>query len=410
LAPFRYPTFDIRNLFCYSLFVEIQRLYAPLSLLGLIILAGVAGTLFFHQGRSLDRKPGEDADAAPSVDVPERTHVPLPGEVRALYWTAQTAGTARADELLEYMTETGINAVVIDLKMDDGEIAFEPRDEVLKPFAQDAPTIEDLDALLERIADKHVYRIARIAVMRDDTLATLRPDLALRTPNGTMWHDKIGSVWVDPAAPFVAEYALALAQEAYDRGFDEIQYDYIRFASDGNLSAIRYPSFDQTTSTKADAMNGFYAKIGDPLRAQDIPVSFDLFGMTFISIYDMDIGQTLPGAYPHADFFSPMTYPSHYPNHFRGYDHPALYPYDIVKLTLDEGAAIMQTQFGIAEEETRPRFRPWIQDFDIGAVYTPEMIEDQIRAARDAGASGFLIWNARNVYEPAEYLGDGGGG
>ncbi len=374
----------------------------------LIVLASIGYALLSNKEGSSHEPIASSQPPTAELEPPGPTRISLPDEVRALYWTAQTAGTARADELLEYMTETGVNAVVIDLKMDDGEIAFEPWNEMLKPFAQEHPAIKDLEALLKKLAEKNIYRIARIAVMHDNTLAAVKPEFALRTPNGSVWRDKIGSVWVDPAAPFVAEYALALAQEAYDRGFDEIQYDYIRFPSDGALAALRYPFFGKTTSTKEELLNDFFAKIGDPLREKEIPVSFDLFGMTFVSIYDMDIGQTLPGAYPHADFFSPMTYPSHYPNNFRGYANPALYPYDIVKLTLDEGAAIMQTQFGVAEEETRPAFRPWLQDFDIGAVYTSEMIEEQIRAARDAGASGWILWNARNVYEPAEYIGDEG--
>jgi hypothetical protein len=378
-------------------------LFITIPALGLIILIGLGFILFSNKTSSQAPTP-DSRQPTPEPEPPGPTRIPLPDEVRGIYWTAQTAGTSRADDLLTYMSESGINSVVIDLKMDDGEIAFEPRNEMLKPFAQEHPTIKDLEALLAKLADKNIYRIARIAVMHDNTLASVRPDLTLRTPNGAVWRDKIGSVWVDPAAPFVAEYALALAQEAYDRGFDEIQYDYIRFASDGVLSAIRYPFFSKTTSTKEEVMNNFFAKIGDPLREQDIPVSFDLFGMTFVSTYDMDIGQTIHGAYPHADFLSPMVYPSHYPNNFRGYANPALHPYDIVKLSLDEGAAIMQTQFNIAEEEARPRFRPWLQDFDIGAVYTSDMIEEQIRATRDAGASGWILWNARNVYEPANYL------
>ncbi|MBD3251082.1 hypothetical protein GF380_01245, partial [Candidatus Uhrbacteria bacterium] len=182
------------------------------------------------------------------------------------------------------------------------------------------------------------------------------------------------------------------------------QYDYIRFPSDGRLSSIHYPHFSQTTSTKVEVMQDFFAKIGDALRDEGVPVSFDLFGMTYVSIYDMGIGQRLPDAYPHADFISPMVYPSHYPSGFRGYANPSVHPYDIIKLSLDEGAAILQNQFEIPEEESRPKARPWIQDFDIGAVYTSAMIEAQIKAIRDAGGSGFLIWNARNVYEPADYL------
>lgn len=331
-------------------------------------------------------------------------HLETPKEVRGLYWTAQTAGSdERRKELLTYMLERGINAVVIDVKMDDGEIAFEPKNDSLKPFAQEHPAIADLEAMLNEVGEAGIYRIARIPVMRDGAIAIKKPDLVLRRSDGGMWQDNIGSLWVDPAADDVSQTALLLALEAYARGFDEIQYDYVRFPSDGRLSSIAYPFYDASSSTKAEVMERVFSKLGDPLLKEHIPVSFDLFGMTFVSIYDMEIGQRLPDAYPHAAYLSPMAYPSHYPAGFRGIEDPAIHPYEIIKQTLDEGAAILETQFGIPKEASRPKFRPWIQDFDIGAVYTADLIEAQIRAARDAGASGFLIWNARNVYEPARY-------
>jgi hypothetical protein len=108
--------------------------------------------------------------------------------------------------------------------------------------------------------------------------------------------------------------------------------------------------------------------------------------------------------YPNADYVSPMAYPSHYWPGYLGFSNPAVHPYEVVKDTLDKGAKQLEENHGLSSTSTRPHFRPWIQDFNIGAVYTASMIEAQIKAARDAGASGFLIWNARNVYEPAKYV------
>lgn len=332
----------------------------------------------------------------------ETAHVPLPDEVRGIYWTASTAGGKRADELLAYMKETGLNAAVIDLKMDDGELAFAPLDGSLAPFAMERPAIADLEALLARLKDAGIYRIARIAVMRDGAYAATRPGSALRTPRGLPWRDNTGMAWLDPADPGVAAYALALGREAYARGFDEAQYDYVRFPSDGAISSARYPLYDGKRP-KEEVMREWFDGLGAALEAEGIPVSFDLFGMTFESADDFNIGQRLVDAYPHADFLSPMTYPSHYASGFQGYENPALYPYEVVSHSLESGKAMLEA-LGIPREESARKFRPWIQDFDIGATYTAARVEAQVKAARDAGASGWMLWNARNVYEPARYL------
>lgn len=331
-------------------------------------------------------------------------HVPSPEEVRGIYWTARTAGIKRADELLEYMGKSGLNTAVIDLKIDNGALGFEPRSNLLKPYAYEKSIIADLDGLLKRLGQRGIYRIARIAVMRDSTFARIHPDLTLKYSGGALWRDNTGAAWIDPAAPEVSDYALTLGREAYSRGFDEVQFDYVRFPSDGALGAIVYPLFDENETTKVAVMQEFWKKVGGTLQAEDIPVSFDLFGMTFWSAYDYHIGQRLADAYLYADYISPMAYPSHYASGVYGYKNPALYPYEIVKDTLDKGVATMASQMEIVPEEARRKFRPWLQDFDLGAVYTAQYIEAQIKAARDAGASGWLLWNARNIYEPAQYV------
>ncbi|MFC1787666.1 putative glycoside hydrolase [Patescibacteria group bacterium] len=338
---------------------------------------------------------------------PVNIHVEIPEEVRAIYWTAHTASNYRAEQLTNYMIETGLNSVVIDLKMDNGALGFEPLDESLKPYMMKNPSIKDLEGLLAGLKEKGIYRIARLAVMRDSTLARTVPSVALRYPGGSFWVDNTGVLWVDPAAPEVADYAIALAREAYARGFDEVQFDYVRFASDGSISSIRYPVYNPATETKDEVMFRFFEKVSMALRADGIPLSFDTFGMPFIRDHGYNIGQKIVDFYQFGDYISPMTYPSHYYPGFRGYSNPALYPYDVVKSTLDSGITILEEVNGLLPEETRPKLRPWIQDFDIGAVYTAARIEAQINAVRDAGGSGWMLWNARNVYEPANYLPSG---
>jgi hypothetical protein len=367
------------------------------------VLAALAGAWIAGNPHGLPYPDRPEETPALAEEPASPPHVPLPDEVRGVYWTAATAGSARADELLAYMKDTGLNAAVIDLKMDDGELAFMPDDPALAPYVQEKLGIADLDAVLAKLKDAGVYRIARIAVMRDGAFVSAHPELGMRWSGGGLWRDKIGSLWADPAAPEVAAYALALGKEAYARGFDEIQYDYVRFASDGAIRSIVYPVWDGK-KTKIEVMREFFEAVGDPLRNAGIPVSFDMFGMTFENTHDFNIGQRLLDAYPHADFVSPMTYPSHYANGFQGYANPALFPYEVPKHSFDSGKAMLERELGIPQETSAPHIRPWLQDFDVGATYTAARIEAQIKAARDAGCSGWMLWNARNVYEPADYL------
>ena len=362
----------------------------------------------------------------PTPEPVATVHVPLPVEVRGIYWTALTAATKHADTLIAYMQQTGLNTVVMDVKVDGGQLAFAPHDTSLTAYAEHKPVLRDLDGLLKKLADDHFYRIARIQVMKDNTFTSLHPGSAMKDASGNLWHDKTGAAWIDPASPDVAAYSVALAREVYARGFDEVQFDYVRFASDGSVSSIVYP-FYNGTDAKVDVMKKFYDAVGTPLKKDGIPVSFDLFGLTCMTNNGLGIGQRLDTVAPNADFISPMVYPSHYANGFQGFANPANHPYDVIKISLDhaiglllppkietssvknaDGKEILSTKTIPPTQEEKAaaqkQFRPWIQDFEIGAVYTAPMIEAEIKAVRDAGSSGFLIWNARNVYEPANYL------
>jgi len=332
-------------------------------------------------------------------------HVVLPEEVRGIYLTGYTAGSRRLDELMSYARVSHLNTFVVDLKLDDGTLVFVPDDPALRAYAPKNPAIVDLDALLTRLHDAGIYRIARLFVMRDRMFGSVHPALTLKDDKGELWLDKTKTPWLDPAAPEVADYAIALAREAYARGFDEIQFDYLRFPSDGKLSAIKYPVYDGKMP-KAEVMRIFFEKLGQTLRDEDIPVSFDLFGLVCCAEDDLGIGQRLVDALPNADYISPMTYPSHYADGFHDMNNPAKHPYEVVKASLDQNIVKLELAgLNPKPSKVRKRFRPWLQDFDIGAEYDASMVQAQINAARDAGASGWLIWNARNVYTETDYVG-----
>ncbi|MEK7516906.1 MAG: putative glycoside hydrolase [Patescibacteria group bacterium] len=315
--------------------------------------------------------------------------------VKAIYATADVAGGARLEELLNLIDRTELNAIVIDVKTYRGTLAFAPRDPALAPFAPTKPLIKDLEALLARVHERGIYAIARFPVFQDTMLAERRPELAVARAGGGIWRDRNGLAWLDPASFEVWKYNAALAQEAAARGFDEINLDYVRFPSDGALSAIRYQIWNRKLS-KQDVLREFFDYMTHVLHARGTPVSADLFGISFFRL-EPTIGQFLPDAAEFFDFVAPMSYPSHYPSGFEGYKNPALHPYEIVKKTLDSGKELLAGR-PPAGGNVRAKVRPWIQDFDLGADYDAVKVRAQIRAAEESGAEGWMLWNARNVY------------
>lgn len=325
-------------------------------------------------------------------------HQPLPEEVRGIYLTGMSFGSKRLDQLLAYAHKYNLNTMVIDVKLDNGGLIFEPHNEKIRPYVSDFYTVDDLDGLLEKLKDENIYRIARIFVMRDTVFGELNPTSTLQYKSGGIWRDRAGTPWLDPASPEVTQYAIDVALEAYERGFDEVQFDYVRFPTDGAIYSIKYPVWDEVTP-QDEVMRNMYTKISAAMEREGIPYSYDFYGMTCWRSDDFGIGQRLADVYGSSTAISPMLYPSHFPDNFKGYANPANYPYETIKLSLDEAIKILKEDYPELDEEAARKWqRPWIQDFDIGAVYDSAKIHAQVKGAREAGASGFLIWNARNVY------------
>lgn len=332
-------------------------------------------------------------------DRPERAvaeHIAKPDEVRGIYITAFTAGIPRFDDLINFIKRNDLNAAVVDLKGPHGEPAFTLKNEALKKYSW-GKSIYDLESVVTRLHRNGIYAIARLPVFQDPYLVEMEPQYALQWKGGGIWHDYKGVKWLDTTAFGVWKYTATLAREAYDRGFDEVQLDYIRFPSDGNLDGIKYARWDGKTK-KEEEVEKFFSYFGGIMRREKIPVSADLFGLVCcMDNYDLGIGQVLERALPHFDFVSPMMYPSHYSSGFVGKKNPASYPYEVVKYSL-ERANEKIANFSASTTAPLAKLRPWIQDFDLGDNYDATKVNAQIRAARDEHAEGFLIWNARNVY------------
>lgn len=224
-------------------------------------------------------------------------------------------------------------------------------------------------------------------------MALKRSDLAIkRKSNGNLWGDKKGLAWVDPASRETWEIAALVAKEAEKVGFDEINFDYIRFPSDGDLSDMSFPFWDGKTS-RSGVIENFFEYLKNELGTLGVPISADLFGLTSWNYDDLKIGQTLEIAAKHFDYVSPMMYPSHYPADFQGFKNPAAHPYEVIKTALTRAKARI-----IAIGERPEKLRPWIQDFDLGAKYDASMIKLQKQAIYDAGLGSWLSWDPANKY------------
>ncbi|PIR67042.1 MAG: hypothetical protein COU51_00430 [Parcubacteria group bacterium CG10_big_fil_rev_8_21_14_0_10_36_14] len=316
--------------------------------------------------------------------------------VKGIYLTAYTVGTRRLDELITFVKNNNLNAVVIDVKGPVGEPAFHLKRDALQKYNTQRE-LYDVDGVINKLHEKGIYAIARLFVFQDPYIVGIEPQYALQRKGGGLWADYKGVRWLDPTHFGVWKYTVEFAREAYERGFDEVQFDYIRFPSDGNLATIEYSNWDGTTSKEVE-IEKFFAYVSKVLRGVKIPISADLFGLVCCyDDYDLGIGQKLSRALPYFDFISPMMYPSHYANGFIGYANPADAPYGVVKYSMDEANRIRN---GLLSSTSTPlaELRPWIQDFDIGAVYDSFKVNEQIRAVEETGGEGFLIWNARNVY------------
>ena len=332
-----------------------------------------------------------EASTAETLDVDVTLE---PFEARALYAPAAVfEAPGRLDALIALAERTEVNAFVIDVKETDGRLYFETDlAAALEAEAVRETPVFDAAEVIDTLHEHGIYAIARMVVMKDNTLAAARPELAVRnTATDGPWRDNIGGAWLDPSAPGVAEYVAAVAGAVADAGFDEVQLDYIRWYSDGpyDLADTNLPN---TQSVRLPAIGRVLRLVADEMETRRAFVAADCFPISFIVADDQGIGQRPEVIMPHVDYFSPMVYPSHYGPGVFGYPVPNEYPYEVIDRTLE----IMNEQAAGLPLV----IRPWIQDFGYGRFppYTANQVQAEMRAAADNGAAGWMIWNARAVF------------
>ncbi len=316
---------------------------------------------------------------------------PVQTTVKGLYLTAYSAGTEKKlDEIIALIDRTELNAVVIDIKDYSGTVLFPATVPLTKELGLTKNTLGDVGAVIKKLHRHGIYVIARQTVFQDPLLASKKPEWAIRSKTGGVWRDRKGLSWVDPTRREIWEYNAALAREAIRLGFDEINFDYVRFPTDGNMSDVVYTNGEDMLF---DVMGKFYAYLHDELGSLPAPISLDFFGFVMERHDGMTIGQRLEDARDRVDVISPMMYPSHYPAGHLGFANPADYPREVIDHGLTVGLPY------VASSTTK--IRPWIQAFNLGAVYSAEKIRAEIDAVEKHSDAGWLLWNAANRYTDA---------
>jgi len=366
-----------------------------------------------------------------------------PTVIKAIYSTGWSAGAAKIDHIINIAKTTEVNAVVIDIKDYSGLVSYDIQVPDVVKYGAKQIRIPRINTLIKRLHDAGIYVIGRVTVFQDPMLAKARPDLAIKNSDtGKVWQDRHGLSWIDPAAKDAWDYVISIAKDATARGFDEINFDYIRFPSDGDLTKLQYPFFD-TKTLKRDTIRKFFQYLRANL--QGIKISADIFGLTTVNKDDLGIGQYLEYAYESFDYVAPMIYPSHFANGFIGYKNPADAPYEVIKYSMTKAISRLmtflnpppktvtnadgtKTQVPVPLPVNKAKLRPWLQDFNLGAIYDAAKVRAQIDATYDSFCSfdtvtfvkdavcdptkssktaplygGWMIWDPANNYHAGAF-------
>lgn len=358
-------------------------------------------------------------------------HMDTPVPLKAVYMTQCVASRKDLREnLVNFIEETEVNGIVIDIKDYTGTIAFDTGIKFVDEIGGSGSGCRALDMkeFIEYLHEKGIYVIGRVTVFQDPLYTKLKPEAAVkRKSDGGVWKDGKGLSFIDVGARDAWDYTVEIAKASHDIGFDEINFDYIRFPSDGNMKDIDFTHTGSTT--KREMLRQFFEYLDTNLADTKMVTSADIFGMTTTNTDDLGIGQVLENALLYFDYVGPMVYPSHYPPKFNGWPDPNKVPYGIIKFSMDtavvrantlrsEVVGKMYTQTASSTEKIKTntynerienrlgkkQLRPWLQDFDYPVKYTSEMVRAQIQATYDAGLTSWMMWDPSNTYTRSAYF------
>jgi hypothetical protein len=327
--------------------------------------------------------------------IEDKSHVEVALErfnAKAVYMTPATAGAADSrDQVIDLIDRTELNAVVVDVKDSSGHVFYDTKVQLAHDIGAVQPAYE-VKPLLDLLHQHQIYVIGRIVVFEDPILAEARPEWAIHdASDGGLWRTWNGLAWVNAHRTEVWDYDIALATEAANLGFDEIQLDYIRFPTDGPLDRAEY-GVPHNSETRPVTIRDFLNQAHDALAPTSAYLGADIFGLVMWNDQDSGIGQQLEDVANAVDYVCPMVYPSHFSTGSLGFDIPNDHPYEVILQSMQQGTQRIPQYVA--------KLRPWLQDFSLGAgiQYGDDEVRKQIQASDDFGTSGWMLWNAANVY------------
>jgi hypothetical protein len=359
--------------------IRIRRTAAAIALL-LVAAAVAAGA------RGLDTGDGPATAPAPKQAAkkqrPERPQPPA--EIRGVHVTMALASVPAKVE--EYTSSLALNTIELDVKDENGEVAFYTRAPALARQIGAAKRYYDPKEVATRLRKQGIYLIGRVVCFEDPILSDKRPDLAITTTGGAVWRNHAGLGWTNPYDKRVWDYNLDVAKAAVRAGFDEIQFDYVRFPSDGDIESAVFAGKRREAMSATIARFVHYAT--NRLRPLGARVSVDVFGLS--ATRNLGIGQSPRRLARIVDAIYPMVYPSHYNSGEYGLNDPSVVPGRTVGRSLRDFRRQMRGG--------RAKLIPWLEDFTLGGTTTYAKVQEQIRATRRWTSAGFLLWNPSGIY------------
>jgi len=354
---------------------------------------------------------GDGSGLAGAGDIIE---MPPAVKVRGMYYSAyRVAEQGSIAHFIEFSKASEINAIVIDVKNDSGEITFVTETEMLSETCR--AIVSDMEGVVAELKNNGIYTIARVVCFKDPVWSRKHPDVAIQNSWGERWSDRGGISWLDPYKTGAWDYITAVCLEAARVGFDEVQLDYVRFPADGNLNEIDYGAAG-AAKIKPVIIGEFVSYLRGMLAREGVRLSADVFGIIAVSNTDANnIGQDLGILLPNTDSICPMIYPSHFANKKQNgtgsivngvlFEAPDLKPYDVVFNIL------VETRRHLTEDEGQAVIRPFLQDFTSSYLgegyyqkYTAQQVLEQIEAVYDAGFEEWILWNHYSNYSEDAFL------
>lgn len=322
-----------------------------------------------------------------------------PIRAKGIYMTSDGV-VKHLDRLIGLLDRTELNTMVIDIKDDDGRITFQMNGTKIDEFGTSRNFITDIKGTLAVLKEHNIYVIARIVALKDPLLGKQRPDLVLHNNDGSVYRDYSKLTWLNPFKQEVLDYLIEIATVCAEVGFDEVNFDYIRFPTDGKISEIDLGE-EAGDKTKIDGITEAVKYLCERLKPLGVYVSADVFGGIITSAVDQrNVGQNYVELSRYLDYICPMIYPSHYANGYYGLDYPDTKPYELMFRALLDSQKVLSV---IEEGSNKAKVRPWLQDFTASWLrhyikYGPKEVRTQIDAVYDAGYDQWLLWNAAMNY------------